>query len=37
MTFDGTPSNDLSYHVQQQMMDRFPWSGDGHAATAIRG
>ncbi|PTD09752.1 hypothetical protein FCULG_00008912 [Fusarium culmorum] len=37
VTFDGTPSNDLSYHVQQQMMDRFPWSGDGHAATAIRG
>ncbi|KAL4725863.1 hypothetical protein ACLX1H_006537 [Fusarium chlamydosporum] len=37
MTFDDTPSNDLSYHVQQQMMDRFPWSGDGHAATAIRG
>jgi hypothetical protein len=37
VSFDGTPSNDLSYHVQQQMMDRFPWSGDGHAATAIRG
>ncbi|KAF5021314.1 hypothetical protein F66182_6712 [Fusarium sp. NRRL 66182] len=37
MTFDGTPSSDLPYHVQQQMMDRFPWSGDGHAATAIRG
>ncbi|KAH6964503.1 putative phosphatase regulatory subunit-domain-containing protein [Fusarium avenaceum] len=37
MAFDGTPSNDLSYHVQQQIMDRFPWSGDGHAATAIRG
>ncbi|KAM5350998.1 hypothetical protein ACJ41O_003721 [Fusarium nematophilum] len=38
MTFDGTPSNDVSYHVQQQMMmDRFPWSGDSHAATAIRG
>ncbi|KAL6925342.1 hypothetical protein FSST1_002616 [Fusarium sambucinum] len=36
VSFDGTPSNDLSYHVQQQMMDRFPWSGDGHA-TAIRG
>ncbi|KAI1047752.1 hypothetical protein LB505_006447 [Fusarium chuoi] len=35
-SFDATPSNDLSYHVQQQMMDRFPWS-DGHAATAIRG
>ncbi|KAF5663504.1 GIP2-like protein [Fusarium heterosporum] len=37
VAFDGTPSNDLSYHVQQQIMDRFPWSGDGHAATAIRG
>jgi hypothetical protein len=37
VTFDGTPSNDLSYHVQQQMMDQFPWSRDGHAATAIRG
>ncbi|KAG5751750.1 hypothetical protein H9Q70_005594 [Fusarium xylarioides] len=36
VSFDATPSNDLSYHVQQQMMDRFPWS-DGHAATAIRG
>lgn len=38
MTFDGTPSTDVSYHVQQQMMmDRFPWTGDSHAATAIRG
>ncbi|KAM0418928.1 hypothetical protein ACHAPT_012193 [Fusarium lateritium] len=38
MTFDGTPSADVSYHVQQQMMmDRFPWTGDSHAATAIRG
>ncbi|KAF4444416.1 hypothetical protein F53441_11141 [Fusarium austroafricanum] len=37
MTFDSTPSNDLSFHVQQQMMDAFPWSRDGHAATAIRG
>ncbi|KAI8721399.1 Carbohydrate-binding module family 21 [Fusarium sp. LHS14.1] len=37
MTFDGTPSTDISYHVQQQMMDRFPWTGDSHAATAIRG
>lgn len=38
LTFDGTPSNDVSYHVQQQMMmNRFPWSADGHAATAILG
>lgn len=33
-TFDGTPSSDTSYPL---LMDRFPWAGDAHAATAIRG
>ncbi|KAH8738324.1 putative phosphatase regulatory subunit-domain-containing protein [Ilyonectria robusta] len=33
-TFDGTPPSDTSYPLS---MDRFPWAGDAHAATAIRG
>lgn len=34
----GTPPNEAPYHVQQQaLLDRFPWSGDAHASTAIRG
>ncbi|KAF7544138.1 hypothetical protein G7Z17_g10182 [Cylindrodendrum hubeiense] len=37
-TFDGTPPSDASYHVQQPiLLERFPWAGDAHAATAIRG
>ncbi|KAF5003846.1 hypothetical protein FDECE_9639 [Fusarium decemcellulare] len=36
VAFDNTPSNDVSFHVEQMLMDRFPWSGDSHA-TAIRG
>ncbi|KAI5465308.1 putative phosphatase regulatory subunit-domain-containing protein [Mariannaea sp. PMI_226] len=36
--FDGPTPKETSYQIQQSMMmDRFPWSGDTHAATAIRG
>ncbi|KAH7162095.1 putative phosphatase regulatory subunit-domain-containing protein [Dactylonectria estremocensis] len=37
-TFDGPPSSEASYHVQQPLlMERFLWAGDAHPATAIRG
>lgn len=36
-TFDGVPPNESSYLQQSMLLDRFPWSGDAHAATAIRG
>ncbi|KAK7408046.1 hypothetical protein QQX98_009761 [Neonectria punicea] len=35
-TFDGTPATD-AFVQQPMLMDRFPWAGDAHAATAIRG
>lgn len=38
VTYAGTPPNEVNYPSQQQQpFERFPWSGDAHAATAIRG
>lgn len=37
VAFDGTTPNESPFLQQSLMMDRFPWAGDAHAATAIRG